>query len=661
MQMTIDQAMRPGLLLAFARRGSGYMMRSEKRSGSYGGGRSGGRPPRRRKRAGFLYIFLTLLISIILWPVGMVMLWRRKVRLQAGTKLLISLLTLCLSVFLIVFALTVPVDNPEFTAFQDRANDWLDQAAVDVAATGDAAYKKGVETWQIMSDFTEAASDYTLVNSADAIDDGVALAGRAREAVEGLLHREGGEPEPGQTPAASESPEATETPEVTGTPEATATPEPTEEPPVSDAEGMRLHLPESVPSPEDAQVLAAGALHADGTFTANTPEPTEAPTEEPTDEPTEAPTEEPTEVPTEEPAEEPAAIAAAEATPEAEEEATEEPTEEPTEAPTEEPTEEPVEEPAEEPVEEPAEEPVEEPAEKSAEEPVEEPIEEPAEEPAEEPVEEPAPEATPDESASSALAEALTLGPLEIKPAGEATVYYFENGSQGFHRSSTRHDMKNAPAHTLAEAFEAKKKPCNSCGMPDESILSVEHIAWVDEGNVIHTTDECASFSGDWRLMSLEDAVNAGCTACPDCRADRYVESIFPAPTPTPAPMVMTPAVPLKDAGEFTVYFYEGSKGYHIAADCVGMTGAPAHTLAEAVEAGKSACGNCNPPSSELVGLPVLWLDDSGLCHTSDACADFNGGVRLIPRDDALEQGLSACPSCGAEDYLVPGTVIAEN
>ncbi|MDO4867014.1 MAG: hypothetical protein Q4C10_10715 [Clostridia bacterium] len=278
MQMTIDQAMRPGLLLAFARRGSGYMMRSEKRSGSYGGGRSGGRPPRRRKRAGFLYIFLTLLISIILWPVGMVMLWRRKVRLQAGTKLLISLLTLCLSVFLIVFALTVPVDNPEFTAFQARANDWLDQAAVDVAAAGDAAYKKGVETWQIMSDFTVAGSDYALVNSADAIDDGVALAGRAREAIEGLLHREGGEPEPAQTPATSESPAATETPEASGTPEATATPEPTEEPPVSDAEGMRLHLPETVPSPEDAQVLAAGALHADGTFTANTPEPTEEPT-----------------------------------------------------------------------------------------------------------------------------------------------------------------------------------------------------------------------------------------------------------------------------------------------------------------------------------------------------------------------------------------------
>ena len=80
MQMTFEQAQRGGLLQAFATRGNGYMMRSEKRPGSYGGGRQPGRRPR-RKRAGFFYIFLTLLVSIILWPVGMVMLWRRKVRM----------------------------------------------------------------------------------------------------------------------------------------------------------------------------------------------------------------------------------------------------------------------------------------------------------------------------------------------------------------------------------------------------------------------------------------------------------------------------------------------------------------------------------------------------------------------------------------------------
>ena len=153
MQMTYEQAMRPGTLMLFARGGSGYMMRSEKRGGAYG---SPNRRPPRRKKAGFFYIFFTLLLSVLLWPIGMVMLWQRKVRMTSGTKLLISLLTLCMSVFLIVFALTVPLDNVEFTAFQDKANDWLDKAAADVAVAGDAAMKKTSETWKVMTDFAEA-------------------------------------------------------------------------------------------------------------------------------------------------------------------------------------------------------------------------------------------------------------------------------------------------------------------------------------------------------------------------------------------------------------------------------------------------------------------------------------------------------------------------
>ena len=64
MQMTFDQAIKPGILQAFAfRRNSGYVMRSEKRpgyGGSAGGGRNNRRKPRRPK-AGILYILLTFL------------------------------------------------------------------------------------------------------------------------------------------------------------------------------------------------------------------------------------------------------------------------------------------------------------------------------------------------------------------------------------------------------------------------------------------------------------------------------------------------------------------------------------------------------------------------------------------------------------------------
>ncbi len=609
MQMTYEQAMRPGLLQAFAtRRGSGYMMRSEKRGGSYGGG---SRKPPRRKKAGFGYIFLTLLISIILWPVGMVMLWRRRVRIQAGTKLLISLLTLCVSVFLIVFALTMPVDNPEFTAFQDKANDWLDKAAADVAVAGDAALKKTTETWHVMSDFAVAGKDYVLKQSADALDKGVDLAGQARASIEVLFHREPAQPAATEAPEITEAPaeavtdapeeEATKAPKNTKAPKKTKKPKVTNVPEETAPEATAdIHLPEEAPDPETGVALTDGVLHTDGTFQEGAPEATEAATAEPKGEawafvenPTEAPAEataEPAEA-TEEPAEATEKpIEASDAPVE-----TTEATAEPTEAPTPEPTE--------------------------------------------------APTATP--------------VPYTVKPAGEATVYYYDS-SKGFHAGPNRHSMNGAPAHTLAEAFADDKRTCVSCGMPEESILSEEHIAWVDADNRLHTTDACAGFKGQWRLMSLADAIAEGCAPCADCGAGAYVEAIFPSPTPTPEPVAVTPAVALKSAGELTVYYYDSSKSYHLSDSCKGMSNAPAHTLAEAQAAGKRTCGICKPAALELLGLPTLWLDEDGICHTSDECAAFKGKVSLIARDDALAQGLAACLDCGAAEYLVPGTVIAK-
>ena len=362
MQMTYEQAMRPGALMLFAARGgSGYMMRSEKRDGAYG---SPNRRPPRRKRAGFFYILCTLLLSVLLWPIGMVMLWQRKVRMTSGTKLLISLLTLCLSVFLIVFALTVPLDNVEFTAFQDKANDWLDKAAADMAVAGDAAIKKTSETCQQIADFTEASRAYAGAYTANAIDEGVRLAGQTRAAIEGLFQHESAAPGPTeaptdadkpaitQAPAESDAPEQTEAPAesdapgntevpaVVGTAEGTQAPEDAEatqgaetpaatgaaripnaaddskatgKPESADAtartdEAIHILLPNTEPQAEAAQPLGEGTLHANGEFEpgdveTSTNAPVEANTAAPLSEATAIPLKPATPLPTEAPAE----------------------------------------------------------------------------------------------------------------------------------------------------------------------------------------------------------------------------------------------------------------------------------------------------------------------------------------------------------------------
>ena len=196
--------------MAFARRhGRDYMMRSEKRPG-YGSGRPGKKPPRKKRRTGFFYIFLTSLLSVLLWPVGMVLLWRRRMRMQVGTKLLFSLVTLFISIFLIVFSLTVPTENPTVIAFQDKANDFLDKAADDIAVAGDIVYRKGVETYYLMSDFTDAYASYQSAALADSIDQGVEWAQRARSGIANLFSREEDEPE--NTPGQSATPEQSSTP-----------------------------------------------------------------------------------------------------------------------------------------------------------------------------------------------------------------------------------------------------------------------------------------------------------------------------------------------------------------------------------------------------------------------------------------------------------------
>ena len=632
MQMTMEQTARPGFLLAFAsRRGSGYVLRSEKRPG-YGGGGSpnrGGRGPRKPPRAGILYILLTLLISIIIWPVGLVMLWSRKVRMQAGTKLLISLLTLCVSVFLIVFTLTVPVDNPKFTAFQDKANDWLNRAAANVAVAGDAAYKKGVETWGVMSEFSNNAISPVANSIADGIDRGVALASAVRAKFD---HGQGVDV-PRESTVPDETPSATEASEE------------------GSEETINILIPENTPDPDTAQPLSSGLLTSnDGFRPDETPEPTEAPSEdvvevvEKTMVDSDDAEQKQTEVSDEDG--EPLAWTAAD-------EVTPSPTEA---AESKDGTDENVTTESESSVE------------TTEDEADQTPVEDTA---ATTDTAEPEPSETP-------------VPELEVKPAGEATVYYNTTGRL-YHLRSSCKNMRSAPAHTLAEAVEGGKVKCNTCGSPDASVLDIEHIAWVDEENVFHITDECPEFKGQWMLISLNSAIAGDYRACEDCGANVYAElygepdvtpepteepteapdeeptpepSEEPAETPTVEPTVVTPSVTLKPVGDITVYHSSNGKFYHRQRVCKAMTGSQPYKLSE-ITAKYKRCKTCDAPDVALVGETCLYMDKDGLCHTADTCEKFNGDYTLILRDDALSQGLTGCPDCGADEYLIPGTVLA--
>ncbi|MCQ2437293.1 MAG: hypothetical protein MJ099_02720 [Clostridia bacterium] len=542
-----------------ARRSRDYMMRSERRpqGSGYRSPNHRGRRPRRRK-AGFFYILLTLLLSLILWPVGMIMLWQRKVRWRVTTKLLTSIISLFLCILLIVFGLTVDTNNDRFTNAQDKVNDFLSNASVHIADGYDVVCDTAVQVYTDGSVVMKNLGSAALSAGAVGIDRAVELTADLRAKIFG----------------------------------------------------------------EEA------------------PAPTEAPTAEPTDVPTEAPTNAPTDVPTEAPTDTPDEAVTAEPTAEA---VTEAPTDVPTEAPTAEPTPEAgfngfV----------PAKLPDAESGEAIAaisETVTVEPTEAPTAAPTAEPTATPAP----------------TLDPnLKPKAVSEATVYYHEGG-KSYHLVPTCNGMHPAPAHPLSAALDAGKKNCGLCHVTAASIVDEADVLWLDENNTVHMTDECASFVGSWHADTLENIIEAGYTACADCRAAEYMSFSMPEPTPeptaTPAPAVVSPPTALKSAGEATVDHTPDGKWYHTAPTCKGMSGGKPYTLAE-VANGYKRCNTCSAPDAALIGVPCLWEDENGLCHTSDDCASFVGQFTLIPRDDALSANLAACPDCGASEYLIPNTLL---
>ena len=160
-------------LQLFARRGGrNYMMRSEKRP-SYNRPPQERRPRRRRTRYG--YIVLTLIVSILLWPVGLFLIWNRRLRCGVGGKLLWSVATLAVFCGLILALLTVPTGNAEFQRFQDDANDFLETAGADLSIAWETFSERAGDAFGNMRSVACSIGNYALNKAADGIEGGVGV------------------------------------------------------------------------------------------------------------------------------------------------------------------------------------------------------------------------------------------------------------------------------------------------------------------------------------------------------------------------------------------------------------------------------------------------------------------------------------------------------
>lgn len=184
---------------------------------------------------------------------------------------------------------------------------------------------------------------------------------------------------------------------------------------------------------------------------------------------------------------------------------------------------------------------------------------------------------------------------------------------------------------------------------------------WVDEASVFHATDECAEFNGKWTLMPITEAYASGCTPCAVCcaqTASAQAETTA-QPETTAAPMAEPVSSPAdeaapahKSAGEAVVYHTSNGRSYHAAASCGSMSGAKPYTLAESIADGYGPCGICTVPDPDILDMPVVWLDASGVGHVSDECEHFEGRYTLVSVYDACAENLPGCPYCGGDSYI---------
>jgi len=191
-----------------------YFIRSEKRS-SGGSSHSPKEPREGRDVAGFFYALLAVLLLALLFPVGCVLLWRRRLRWSAGFKLAATLVGGFAFYLLCMWLLLVPVENPELKAAQDKAIQAVDiarDAIVDAYQMTERNYNAFAKDAPKIAYYALKPVHKITVESLNAVMDFRAgLLGEEREQVVVT-------PKPTSTPSPTPTPEPTPTPTPASTP-----------------------------------------------------------------------------------------------------------------------------------------------------------------------------------------------------------------------------------------------------------------------------------------------------------------------------------------------------------------------------------------------------------------------------------------------------------
>lgn len=123
-----------------------------------------------------------------------------------------------------------------------------------------------------------------------------------------------------------------------------------------------------------------------------------------------------------------------------------------------------------------------------------------------------------------------------VKKLGDMLVWHTSNGKY-YHMDEHCPGMSGAKQHTLSASVQDGFAPCPVCKPPAPELLMEELVVWCGADHVFHITDQCTALTGKATVMTFEEAMlEEGYTGCPVCGAQLYEENAKrPVTTPVPA------------------------------------------------------------------------------------------------------------------------------
>ncbi len=268
--------------------------------------------------------------------------------------------------------------------------------------------------------------------------------------------------------------------------------------------------------------------------------------------------------------------------------------------------------------------------------------------------------------------------------ASAGTMVFATEGGTYYHNASDCSGMRNAFQITLGEALVLGKKRCDECltgtagivGVPEGEVDESEiYVYGTQNGSYYHTSANCSGMSGASRY-TLKSMVVAGRPACPKCcsgadttvyatskgtyyhsyatcsgmknatagtmaEAMAYGKEKCPECWNTGSSGGSLPSTDKTEEGVTYVYATATGKYYHTRKSCSGMKDASRVTLEKALEYGKTACPDC----AESASKTVYSKKYGKYYHTKTSCSGSEDMTkRTLEAALLLEQ--TACPVC---------------